>query len=339
LYRNEGRGRFANVTESAGINRADGKGLGVVAGDFNGDGWLDIYVANDGTPNQLWMNQRNGTFVDEGYLSGAAVSAAGMSEASMGIGSGDFDADGDEDLFVTNDLGETFVLYMNDGQGLFVDARVRTGIAAPTAAYTGFGTDWFDFDNDGWLDLFVANGAVQMIPKQRGQARPYRMNNQLFRNTGKGRLEEVGSKIAGPDFQQTEVGRGAAFGDLDNDGDIDIVVTNNGGPVKLLLNQGVPHHHWLQVRLEQGPGNRVGLGAWVGLHRTGRPTLWRRVKTDGSYLSANDSRLHFGLGTSREIGALEVRWPDGARERFPATTADRIVTLKKGTGTPIGAKP
>ena len=291
LYRNEGRGRFSNVTESAGIGQADGNGLGVVAGDFNDDGWLDIYVANDGTPNQLWVNKRNGTFVDEGFLSGAAVNAAGHPEASMGIGSGDFDADGDEDLFVTNEAGETFVLYVNDGQGLFVDARVKTGIGAPTAAYTGFGTDWFDFDNDGWLDLFVANGAVAVIPKLRGQPRPYRMNNQLFRNNGAGRLVETPARIAGPDFLQTEIGRGVAFGDLDNDGDIDIVVNNNGGAAKLLLNQGAAKHHWLQVRLEQGPGNRLAFGAWVGLSRTGHPTLWRRVKTDGSYLSASDSRL------------------------------------------------
>jgi hypothetical protein len=336
LYRNDGRGRFSNVTEPAGISRADGHGLGVVAGDFNDDGWLDVYVANDGTPNQLWVNRRNGTFVDEGFLSGAAVNAAGHPEASMGIGSGDFDADGDEDLFVTNDLGETFALYVNDGQGLFVDARVRTGVAAPTAAYTGFGTDWFDYDSDGWLDVFVANGAVQMLPRQRGQPRPYRMNNQLFRNTGVGRLVEVPGKTAGPDFLQTEIGRGAAFGDIDNDGDVDIVVTTNGGPVKLLLNQGAATHHWLQVRLEQGPGNRLAFGAWVGLRRTGQPTLWRRVKTDGSYLSASDSRLQFGLGVSTEVASVEVRWPDGSREGFPAQAIDRMVTLKKGSRTPIG---
>jgi hypothetical protein len=337
LYRNDGKGRFTNVTEPAGINRADGKGLGVVAGDYNGDGWLDLYVANDGTPNQLWLNQRNGRFADEGFLSGAAVNAAGSPEASMGIGSADFDADGDEDLFVTNDLGETFALYVNDGKALFVDARVRTGVAAPTAGYTGFGTDWFDYDSDGWLDLFVANGAVQMLPRQRGQSRPYRMNNQLFRNGGTGRLAEVPSQTAGPDFLQTEIGRGAAFGDLDNDGDVDIVVTNNGGPAKLLLNQGTANSHWLQVRLEQTPGNRLALGAWVGLQRAGQPTLWRRVKTDGSYLSAGDSRLHFGLGSSTAIAAIEVRWPGGERERFTVPAADRLVTLRKGAGALVAA--
>ncbi len=337
LYRNEGNGRFVNATESSGIAKAFGNGLGVVAGDYNRDGWLDIYVANDATPNQLWINRHNGTFVDQGLLSGAAFNAAGAPEASMGIGSGDYDADGDEDLFVTNLVQETFVLYANDGMGLFEDVRARTGLAAPTAPFTGFGTDWFDADNDGWLDLFITNGAVNIVPAQRGKPRPYKMRNQLFRNSGKGRFEEVPAKLAGPDFADVEVGRGAAFGDVDNDGDIDIVVTNNGGPVKLLLNQQAARHHWLSVRLEQPGGNRFAFGAWVGLHRTGRPTLWRRVKTDGSYLSASDVRVHFGLGAAADIAALEVHWPDGARERFAGLTADRFLTLKRGAGSAVGA--
>ncbi len=193
LYRNEGRGRFVNVTEPAGIARADGNGLGVSVGDYNGDGWLDLYVANDATANQLWINRHDGTFADEGVLSGAALNAAGNPEGSMGIASGDFDADGDDDLFVTNIIGETFALYVNDGKGAFDDARVRAGLAQPTAAFTGFGTDWFDYDNDGWLDLFIANGAVNIIESQRGQPAPYRMRNQLFRNTGRGRFEETGA--------------------------------------------------------------------------------------------------------------------------------------------------
>jgi hypothetical protein len=337
LYRNEGNGRFTNVTHAAGISRADGHGLGTVAGDFNGDGWLDLYVANDGNANQLWINQRNGTFRDEGVLSGIALNAAGNPEASMGLALGDFDADGDEDLVVTNDIAETFVLYANDGQGLFVDARIPTGLAASTAGSTGFGADWFDYDNDGWLDLFAANGAVQMLPRQRGEPRPYRMPNQLFRNTGTGRLVEVPAPQAGPDFLRTEIGRGAAFGDVDNDGDVDIVVTANGGPVKLLLNQGTSRHGWLQLRLEHTPGNREAIGAWVGVHRAGQRILWRRVKTDGSYLSASDSRLHFGLGTATAITAIEVLWPDGVRERFGGPKPNQLVTLRRGTGAPAAA--
>ncbi len=331
LYRNNGGGRFADVSEAAGIARADGNGLGVAVGDYNGDGWLDLYVANDATSNQLWINRRDGTFVDDGLLSGAALSAAGNPEGSMGIASGDFDRDGDEDLFVTNIIGETFVLYVNDGQGVFEDARVRTGLARPTAAFTGFGTDWFDYDNDGWLDLFVANGAVNIIEAQRGKPSPYRMRNQLFHNSGRASFEEI-SSAAGPAFARAEISRGAAFGDVDNDGDIDVLVTTNNGPVRLLLNQAASGHHWLQVRLQQDSGQRFAFGARVGLERAGAPTIWRRVKTDGSYLSASDMRVHFGLGTSNTIGAVIVEWPDGQRERWTTLTANRLHSLRRGSG-------
>src|SRR5262245_58758688 len=358
LYRNNGDGTFADVTERAGISKAYGAGLGVSVGDYNGDGWPDLYVANDATPNQLWINHRDGTFVDEGLLSGSAVNAAGNPEGSVGIASGDFDLDGDEDLFVTNIAGETFVLYVNDGKGNFEDARARYGIAAPTAAFTGFGTDWFDYDNDGWPDLFVANGGVNVIEAQRGQPAPFRMVNQLFHNGLRSSsvpapsllrpssvpaasllrpssvpFEDV-SSAAGPAFARAEISRGAAFGDIDNDGDVDVVFTNNGGPVRLLLNQVGNKNHWLQIRLDERPANRFGIGAWVGVERRGQPTLWRRVRTDGSYLSASDVRLHFGLGSSTAIDAVTVQWPDSTRERFTGITADKVITLRRGAGGP-----
>jgi hypothetical protein len=331
LYRNDGNGKFSDVTEASGVSKADGAGLGVSVGDYNGDGWLDLYVANDGNANQLWLNQRNATFVDDGLLSGSAVNAAGNPEGSMGVASGDFDADGDEDLFVTNIVGETFVLYANDGRGSFEDGRVRSGLAAPTAALTGFGTDWFDYDNDGWLDLFAANGAVNIVEAQRGEAFPYRMRNQLFRNLGSGRFEETSAE-GGAAFKTVDVGRGAAFGDVDNDGDTDIVVTHNNGRAQLLLNQAGGGHHWLQVRLQQPSGNRFGLGAKVGVERAGRPTLWRRVKTDGSYLSASDLRAHFGLGPSAALDAVVVQWPDGQSERWTGIKGDSLITLARGLG-------
>jgi hypothetical protein len=330
LFRNEGGGRFTDVTEAAGITKADGAGLGVATGDYNGDGWLDLFVANDATPNQLWMNQKNGTFLDEGVLAGVALNGAGNPEGSMGIASGDPDADGDEDLFVTNIIGETFALYENDGHATFEDARARWGVAQPTAAFTGFGTDWIDYDNDGWLDLFMTNGAVNLIEAQRGQPNPFRMKNLLFHNTGSLRLTNVSAE-AGPAFAMDQTGRGAAFGDVDNDGDTDIVVTNNGGAVRLLINQAAAGAHWLQLRLEQ-PGNRQGIGALVGIERAGKPTLWRRVKTDGSYASANDSRIQAGLGSSVSVTAVVVHWPDGRRERWTGIQADRLVTLQRGTG-------
>jgi enediyne biosynthesis protein E4 len=330
LYRNDGGGRFTDVTAAAGIHKADGAGLGVSTGDYNGDGWPDLYVANDATPNQLWINQQNGTFKDDGLLSGSALNATGNPEGSMGIASGDFDLDGDEDLFVTNIVGETFALYVNDGRGSFDDARARVGLAAPTSAFTGFGTDWFDYDNDGWLDLFIANGAVNIVEAQRGEKFPFRMRNQLFRNTGKGRFEET-SKAAGPAFERAEIGRGAAFGDIDNDGDVDVVVTNNNGPVRLLVNQAGKGNHWLQLRLQQAQGSRFGVGAWIAVERTGLPTVWRRVRTDGSYLSASDARVHVGLGTSSQAPAVTVQWPDGGRERWTNVQVDRAVTLRRGT--------
>jgi enediyne biosynthesis protein E4 len=332
LFRNDGHGHFVDVTERAGIAKADGAGLGVSVGDYNGDGWPDLYVANDATPNQLWINRRDGTFADEGVISGSALSAAGNPEGSMGIASGDFDLDGDEDLFVTNIAGETSVLYLNDGHGNFEDVRARTGLARLTAAFTGFGTDWFDYDNDGWPDLFIANGAVNIVEAQRGQPSPFRMTNQLFHNLEGRRFEDAGA-LGGPVFARAEISRGAAFGDIDNDGDVDIVFTNNNGPVRLLINQASRQQHWLQVRLDQRPGNRFGIGGWVGVERTGRPTLWRRVRTDGSYLSASDVRAHFGLGAAAAVTAIVVQWPDGQRERFTDVGADRVVTLRRGTST------
>ncbi len=326
LYRNEGNGRFLNVTEPAGIGRADGAGLGASVGDYNGDGWLDLYVANDATPNQLWMNHRDGTFVDEGLLSGAALNAAGNPEGSMGIASGDVDADGDEDLFVTNIAGETFAMYRNDGRGNFEDVRVATGVGPVTAPFTGFGTDWFDYDNDGWLDAFVANGAVNTIAALRGQPAPFRMRNLLLHNTGSGRFVDT-TGAAGAALAPAEVGRGAAFGDLDNDGDTDIVVTNNNGPVRLLLNTAAGQH-WLQVKVEQDSGNRFAFGARVGLERAGRPTLWRRVKTDGSYLSASDPRVQFGLGATPAIDAVVMQFPDGRLQRWNDLSPGRLITLR-----------
>ena len=331
LYRNEGGGRFSDVTAAAGILKAYGAGLGVATGDYNGDGWMDLYVANDATANQLWINRRDGTFVDEGLLSGAALNAAGNPEGSMGIASGDPDGDGDEDLFVTNIIGETFAAYQNDGQGTFEDVRQAWSLARPTAPFTGFGTDWFDYDNDGLLDLFVANGAVNIVEALRGTPNPFGMRNQLFRNTGRARFEET-TALAGPAFERAEIGRGAAFGDVDNDGDTDVLVTNNGGPARLLLNNGGNRQHWLQVRLEVASGNRAGIGASVSLERPGAPALWRRVRTDGSYLSASDVRVHFGLGEGARVERIVVQWPDGSREAWTGVGVDRVVTLRRGTG-------
>jgi hypothetical protein len=294
-------------------------------------------VANDATPNQLWINRRNGTFEDQGLLSGTAFNAAGHPEGSMGIAAGDVENDGDEDLFITNIVAESHVLYLNDGHGNFEDARVRTGLGESTSGMTGFGTGWLDYDHDGKVDLFLTNGAVNIIERLRGQPVPYRMRDQLFHNEGGARFREVSAAEAGPSFDQLGVGRGAAFGDVDNDGDVDILVTYNGAAARLLLNQtnrpGAPGSaHWLLIALSSNKGDPRGAGARVGVVRNGQPVLWRHARSDGSYLSASDLRVHVGLGTSAQVDSVIVEWPDGARESFTGIRADRLVTLQRGSG-------
>ena len=336
LFHNRGDGTFEDVTEAAGIGAAIGPGLGVACADFNGDGWPDIYVANDGSAAHLWINQRNRTFKEQSLLAGAAYSVDGLPQAGMGVTAGDFDGDGDEDIFKTNLTNEGANLYVNDGRGNFYDASAEFGLLLPTFPYTGFGTEWFDYDNDGRLDLFIANGAVNRMESLRGSAYPFNQNNQLFRNEGTGKKFREMTGVAGPAFALSEVSRGAAFGDINNDGAIDIVVANNNGPARLLLNQtrSLNHNHWLLVRLEAGNGNRFAIGARVEVRLHGR-SLLRRAHTDGSYLSANDIRVHFGLGEDTKIEKLIVNWPDGRREEWDRLEADRIVTIRQGTGRSI----
>jgi hypothetical protein len=263
-----------------------------------------------------------------------ALNAAGNPEGSMGVASGDYDRDGDEDLFITNIIAETFALYTNDGRAGFDDTRVPAGLAQPTAGSTGFGTDWIDYDNDGWLDLFVTNGGVNIVEALRGQPAPYGMRNLLFHNLGTGRFAET-SRQGGPAFARPEVGRGAAFGDLDNDGDTDILVTNNNGPVRFLRNRDGNRHSWLQVRLDNGVANRAGLGALAHVERPGGPPQVRRVRTDGSYLTAQDPTLHFGLAESNGSVTVRVDWPAGTSERFAVARVSQRVTLTRGTGTSL----
>ena len=340
LLRNRGNGTFDDVTEPAGIVRADGNGLGVAVGDYDEDGWPDIYVANDATPNQLWMNQKDGTFDDQGPLSGTAYNAAGRPEGSMGIASGDYDRDGDDDLVVSNLVGETFVLYENDGRAGFEDRRAAVGLAAPTAAMTGFGADWFDADQDGWLDIFFANGAVNMIQSRRGDPNPFRQRNQLLVGRPQPaassasatrrvvRLHDVTTE-AGPGLEPLAVSRGAAFGDVDRDGDLDILVTRNDGPVALLRNTTPGQGHWLQLRLTQPDGNRFALGAVVRVEVPGGPPIVRRVRSGGSYLSASDFVVHAGLGTHAAPVSLVVTWPDGTRQPVKGLAVDRLHTIAR----------
>ena len=333
LYRNRGDGSFVDVTGTALTPPATfGRALGVATADFDGDGWLDIYVANDGEANQLWMNQGDGTLVDTGLLSGTALNGNGDAEGSMGVDAGDFDNDGDEDLFMTHLTTETNTLYVNDGTGRFDDRSALSGLGPPSLPLTGFGTAWLDFDNDGWLDILTVNGRVSRTEERANEPFPYDQPKQLFRNLGDGRFEEVTGR-AGAVFAVSEVGRGAAFGDVDNDGDIDVLVGNDSGRVRLLVNQLDNTHHWLGLRLvggEQAP--RDMLGARVEVARSDGTTLWRRARADGSYGSANDPRVHVGLGATMDVLRLRVHWPGGQVEEWTNVAIDRWTTLTRGSG-------
>ncbi len=332
LFRNLRNGRFEDITEASGINRSYGPALGVLCADFNADGRMDIYVANDTAANQLWLNNGDGTFREAALESGVAYSMDGLAKAGMGVTFADVENNASQVLLVTNLTREGVTVFHGDGRGQFDDTTAQFGLLQPTFGYTGFGAQWFDYDNDGWLDLFIANGAVTILGSERGGPSRYSQRKQLFHNEGRGKRFRETSQLAGAGFQIEEVSRGAAFGDLDNDGSIDIVVANNNGPVRLFHNQAGKRGHWLTVKLESPQLNRFGIGARVAVVRRGQDTLWRCAHTDSSYLSSNDPRVHFGLGDQVEIQAVLVEWPDRSKERFEGIRADRIVTLRRGSG-------
>ena len=328
LFHNKGNGVFEDVTVPAGVSKEFGHGLGIVTADFNNDGWIDIYVANDGDQNQLWANQKNSTFVNDALLAGAAVNRNGQTEAGMGVDVGDFDGNGTDDIFVTHLMDEINALFVNLGQAVFEDRTREAGLGMPGRRFTGFGTFFFDYDNDGWLDLFVANGSVQLVPELVRQKNPFPLGqpNQLFRNTGKGSFVEIMDQA---ELQLLEVSRGATVGDVDNDGDADVLVTNNNGPASLLLNQVGNQNHWLGLRLV-GKSGRDMLGALVEVVVTENSVLRRRVRTDGSYLSGNDPRVLVGIGQSLKVKAVRVRWPGGTVEEWKDVAVDQYTTLKEG---------
>ena len=333
LFHNNRDGTFTDVTAAAGMSREFGPALGVVTADFNGDGWMDIYVANDGQPNLLWINQHDGTFKNMGLLSGTALSAEGEAKSSMGVDAGDFDNDGDEDLIVMELTGQGSDLYVNDGAGVFVDQSARSGLRFKSLPFTGFGAAWLDFDNDGWLDILSVNGAVTGIEELARANDPFPLSQrkQLLRNLGNGQFDDVTSQ-AGAVFQTSHVGRGAAFGDIDNDGDVDVVVANDNGPAELLINEVGNRFNWIGLRLVGAQTSRDMVGARVGIVRGGGPTLWRRARADGSYASANDPRVLAGLGGSSKMPRVHVVWPDGRTEDWTDVPINRYTTLKQGTG-------
>jgi hypothetical protein len=303
--------------------------------DFNGDGWTDIFVANDGAQNILWLNKQDGVFEERALPAGVGYAEDGVARAGMGIATGDIDGSGRASILVTNLTREGSTLFLSDAPGEFHDASRQFGVYRSTFPFTGFGTGFFDYDNDGRLDLFVANGAVNIVDALRGTPYPYAQVSQLLHNENNHAFREVSSQ-AGPSFAMRAVSRGVAFGDIDNDGDVDIVISNNNGPLRLLLNQSGSKLHWLEMRLQSSGPNRDAIGAKVTVLRPGQTTLWGTVHTDGSYLSASDVRLHFGLGDRLDVSSVEVDWPDAIKERWTGIQTDHLLTLREGTGTRIG---
>ncbi|MGD0506665.1 MAG: CRTAC1 family protein [Terriglobales bacterium] len=333
LFRNRRDGTFEDVSIRSGIGSEFYGALGVLCADFNGNGWPDIFVTNDMRPNQLWMNQRDGTFKNDALIAGCALNRDGGPQSSMGVDAGDLFGRGNEDLVVTNLTGQYAYLFANDGKGWFEDRSFETNIALATRRYTGFGVRMLDYDNDGWLDLLMVNGGVTLIEEQarKGSAYPLAQTNLLFHNNGKAQFENVTSR-AGEAFSFLEVGRGAAFGDIDNDGDIDVVLVNNSGPARLLVNNVGHRKPWIGFRMIGDKYHRDMLGTRVAVFRRNAPTLWRRVHSDGSYCSSSDPRVLFGLGDAPEITKVQAHWLSGRVEEWTGLPLGKYTTLRESSG-------
>ncbi len=323
LWRNRGDGTFEDVSGIAGFVDRPGSGLGVTSADLDGDGWRDLYVANDLMPNHLWLNQGDGSFREDALLAGCAVNESGAPESSMGLAVGDFDRDGDEDLFMTHIDAETNTAFVNDGGGLFVDGTNEWGLSSPSIGRTGFGTAPIDYDNDGWLDLIAANGAVKTIAEQRlaGDPLPLREPNLLLRNEA-----GVFRTVTGlaPVLEIADVSRGLATGDVDNDGDADVLLVNNNGPVQLLRNETGQDGPWLGIDPTAGAH---GIGTRAELATDPR-ALMRESRSSQSYCSASDHRILLG-GATPGASRLDLRAPGGARRRFASIPSGRYLRLPR----------
>jgi hypothetical protein len=329
LFRNNGDGTFTDVSEKSGVSAATGGyPMTAVAADLDNDGWPDIYVACDSRPSFLFRNNHDGTFREEGLERGAALSEDGLEQAGMGVGVGDYNLDGSLDLFKTHFADDTNVLYRNDGKGHFDDLTVRAGLAVETR-YVGWGAGMVDLDNDGLPDLFAVTGSVYPEIERKLPNYPFKTPRLIFRSLGDGRFEEL-IEEAGPGIAAAHSSRGCAFGDFDNDGDLDVLIMNMNEPPSLLRNDVPSGNHWLKLRLVGTASNRSAIGSRV-VARYGSRRQAQEVMAQSSFYSVNDPRLHFGLGAETSVD-LTIRWISGAVETYPKVKADQILTIREGKG-------
>jgi hypothetical protein len=339
LYHNKGNGIFEDVTKKAGLYDPSGKSLGVALLDYDNDGWLDLFVTNDTQPNKLYHNNHDGTFTDTAFSAGVAFSDAGKARAGMGTDATDYDGSGRQSLVIGNFTNESMSLYHNDGSGLFTDKASDAGITAPSAKSLTFSSFFFDYDLDGWPDIFALNGHVADDVSVTQPSLHYAEPPLLFRNKGRRNFENVSDKV-GPALRQAIVGRGAAYLDFDNDGDLDLVVTTSNGPAKLLRNDNANENDMLRVKTIGTRSNRDGIGAKVTVKTSKGMRLFEMVKTGSSYLSQSEMPLTFGLGKPAEgkTVTLEIVWPSGKKESIPNIKPNQFITLKEGRGV-VSAKP
>ncbi|HET9886805.1 MAG TPA: CRTAC1 family protein [bacterium] len=327
-YENRGGAHFREATKSAGLSGFEARGLGISAFDYNRDGWTDLYVANDLDPNWLFKNKGNGTFEEVGMLAGVSHSETGVALSGMGVSAADYDNDGWIDLFVTNYVNEPNTLFHNEGDGFFLDVSAASKLGPMSLPLVGWGTDFFDYDLDGFDDLLVANGHTESEAERVDPTTTYKQRACLCRNRGDGTFEDTTSSDA-PALSTPRAGRGAAFGDLDNDGDTDVIIVNQNDRAIVLENAGGTGHHWIGIRTRGTKSNRDGVGARVevyagNLHRS------REVQAGGSYLSGNDPRILFGLGERARVDSVVIAWPSGLKETRQGLAVDRYHLLTEG---------